>query len=487
MSDSPPAEAGACDLAIVGGGPGGYAAAIAAAQAGMSAVCIDEREALGGACLNVGCIPSKTLLHWSERFEEAGRDYAKRGIRLAGVELDLPAMMAEKERTVARLAGGVARLFEGNGVERVRGAARLVRVEGRPAVAVNGAGGERTVSARRVVIATGSEPAALPGVAVDGERIFDSTGALSLARVPRSLAVIGAGYIGLELGSVWRRLGAEVTVVEALDRIAPGMDRELAGRYRQLLARQGLVFRLSTLVSAAEARDDGVALELSPAAGGGAETLEVEAVLVAVGRRPRAGGLGLEEAGVALDERGFVMVDGDFRTNREGVYAIGDVIGGPMLAHKATAEAHALVETLAGGRGAVDYDTVPAAIYTEPEAAWVGRNEEELAAAGVEFRKGRFPFSANSRAATLGRGEGFVKVLADARADRILGVHALGADASALVAEAALAMAFGGSAEDIARTCHAHPTLSEALMEAASLAAFGKSLHILDRAPSAKP
>ena len=256
------------------------------------------------------------------------------------------------------------------------------------------------------------------------------------------------------------------------------MDRELAERYRRLLARQGLAFRLSTRVSAAETRDDGVALALSPA-GGAAETLQVDAVLVAVGRRPRTGGLGLEEAGVALDERGFVMVDGDFQTNVEGVHAIGDVIGGAMLAHKATAEAHALVETLAGGRGAVDYDAVPAAIYTEPEAAWVGRNEEELAAAGAQFRKGRFPFSANSRAATLGRADGFVKVLTDARTDRLLGVHALGADASALIAEAALAMSFGGSAEDIARTCHAHPTLSEALMEAASLAAFGKSLHLL--------
>ena len=479
MSDAAPAEGGACDLAVIGGGPAGYAAAIAAAQAGLRAVCIDERETLGGACLNVGCIPSKTLLHWSERFEEAGRDYAARGIRLAGVGLDLPAMMAEKERTVARLTGGVARLFEGNGVDRVVGAARLVRVEGRPAVAVDGADGERrTVAARRVVVATGSEPAALSGVAADGERIVDSTGALSFPRVPGSLAVIGAGYIGLELGSVWRRLGAEVTVVEALDRIAPGMDRELAERYRRLLARQGLAFRLSTRVSAAEARDDGVALALSPA-GGVAETLQVDAVLIAVGRRPRTGGLGLEEAGVALDERSFVMVDGDFQTNVEGVHAIGDVIGGAMLAHKATAEAHALVETLAGGRGAVDYDAVPAAIYTEPEAAWVGRNEEELAAAGAQFRKGRFPFSANSRAATLGRADGFVKVLTDARTDRLLGVHALGADASALIAEAALAMSFGGSAEDIARTCHAHPTLSEALMEAASLAAFGKSLHLL--------
>lgn len=479
MSDPAPAGGDAYDLAIVGGGPGGYAAAIAASQAGLRAVCIDERETLGGACLNVGCIPSKTLLHWSERFEEAGSDYAARGIRLAGVELDLPAMMAEKERTVARLTGGVARLFEGNGVDRVVGAARLVRVEGRPAVAVDGADGERrTVAAHRVVIAAGSEPAALPGVAVDGERIVDSTGALSFSRVPRRLAVIGAGYIGLELGSVWRRLGAEVTVVEALDRIAPGMDRELAERYRRLLARQGLAFRLSTRVSAAQAHDDGVALALSPA-GGAAETLQVDAVLVAVGRRPRTGGLGLEEAGVALDERGFVMVDGDFQTNVEGVHAIGDVIGGAMLAHKATAEAHALVETLSGARGAVDYDAVPAAIYTEPEAAWVGRNEEELTAAGAQFRKGRFPFSANSRAATLGRTEGFVKVLADARTDRLLGVHALGADASALIAEAALAMAFGGSAEDIARTCHAHPTLSEALMEAASVAVFGKSLHLL--------
>ena len=469
------AGAGPWDVAVIGAGPAGYAAAVAAAQKGMRVVCVDRREALGGTCLNVGCIPSKTLLHWSARYREAGESFAAHGIRVGALELDLGAMMAEKDKTVARLTGGVAHLLRKNGVARMTGHARL---DGRRSLAVARDGETRAVAARHIVVASGSEPAALPGVPVDGERILDSTAALALPRVPKTLAVIGGGYIGLELGSVWRRLGAEVTVIEYLDRLSPGMDSELAAHYRRALARQGLAFRLGTRVAAAEPRDDGVHLTLEPAAGGEPEVMTAECALVAVGRRPRTGGLGLEEAGVALDERGFVMIDDRFRANVEGVHAIGDAVPGPMLAHKATAEAHALADILAGESGSVNYDAVPAVIFTEPEAAWVGRTEDELKAAGASYRKGVFPFSANSRARTVDRPEGVAKVLSDARTDRLLGVHILSADAGALIAEAALAIEFGGSAEDIARVCHAHPTLGEALMEAAALAAFGKTVHL---------
>lgn len=468
------------DVAVVGGGPGGYAAAVAAAQAGMRAVCVEERETLGGTCLNIGCIPSKTLLHWSARYAEAGRDFARHGILVDAPRLDLAAMMAGKDRVVAQFTAGIAHLFEKNGVERVTGRARLVRDGGRPALEAAGAdGGRRRIAARAIVLATGSEPAAPPGIAIDEERIVSSTGALALSRVPKAMAVIGGGYIGLELGSVWRRLGAEVTVIEFLDRLAPGMDGEAADRLRRLLARQGIAFRLGTRVAAAEAGAGGVALELAPASGeGAAERMTVDIALVAAGRRPLTGGLGLEEAGVAVDERGFIAVDDRLRTNVEGVYAIGDVVPGPMLAHKAAAEALALAEGLAGGRPSVNYGAIPAVVYTEPEAAWVGKTEEELKAEGIAYRKGAFPFSANSRAKTVGRAEGFAKVLSDARTDRLLGVHILAADAGSLIAEAALALEFGGSAEDVARTCHAHPTLNEAVMEASALAAFGKTLHV---------
>ena len=465
------------DVAVVGGGPAGYAAAIGAAQAGLRTVCIERDGALGGTCLNVGCIPSKTLLHWSERYSEASRGWAAHGIRVDGARLDLAAMMADKDGVVDRFTAGIAQLFGKNGVEHVTGRARL---QGRGAIAVAVAGGgSRTVAARNVVVATGSEPAPLAGAAVDGERIVDSTGALALPRVPETMAVIGGGYIGLELGSVWRRLGARVTVIEFLDRLCPGMDGEVANRFQRLLARQGMTFRLATRVTAAEAGPEGVELALAPAAGGdGEERMAADVVLVAVGRRPCTDGLGLEEAGVALDEDGYVAVDARYRTNVEGVWAIGDVIRGPMLAHKAASEAAALVDILAGEHGSVNYDAIPAVVYTDPEVAWVGKTEEELAAAGVEYRRGRFPFAANGRARTTGHAEGFAKVLADARTDRVLGVHVLGADAGALIAEAVLAMEFGAAAEDLARTCHAHPTRNEALMEAAALAAFGKAVHV---------
>ncbi len=464
------------DVAVIGGGPGGYVAAVAAAQAGMRTACIERRETLGGTCLNVGCIPSKALLHWSERFHEAAHAWAGHGIRVRGLELDLAAMMAGKDKVVGEFTRGIAWLFEKNGVDRLTGHARLA---GRRSVVVTGADGEsRSVTARNVIVATGSEPATLPGVPVDEERIVSSTGALALSSVPKTMVVIGGGYIGLELGSVWRRLGAEVTVIEFLDRLSPGMDREVAEHYRRLLARQGLAFRLATRVTAAEARAEDVALTLAPAAGGESECMTAEVVLVAVGRRPHTAGLGLEDAGVALDEGGFVMVDDGFGTNVEGIYAIGDVVPGPMLAHKAMSEAQALVDRLGGGAGGVNRDVIPAVVFTDPEVAWVGKTEDALEADGTAFRKGVFPFSANSRAKTVGRAAGLAKVLSDAATDRLLGVHVLGADAGALIAEAALAMEFGGSAEDMARTCHAHPTFNEAVMEAASLAAFGRTIHV---------
>ena len=466
------------DVAVIGGGPAGYAAAIAAAQAGLRAACIERRESLGGTCLNVGCIPSKTLLHWSARYREMAEGAPAHGITVGEVSLDLAAAMAGKDRVVAQLASGVAHLFAKNKVERIAGRARLA---GRGVVAVTGEEGQaREIRARNIVIATGSEPIALSGVAIDERRVVSSAGALALPRVPKTLAVIGGGYIGLELGSVWSRFGAEVTVIEYLDRLAAGMDSELADRLRRALARQGVAFRLATRVAGADIRDDGVALSLAPAGSGGAaggETLTAEIALVAVGRRPCADGLGIEEAGVALDERGSVMVDERYRTTAEGIYAIGDVIPGPMLAHKATAEARALADILAGGHGAVNYDAIPAVVYTEPEAASVGRTEDELKAAGTPYRKGTVPLAGNSRAKTIGQTAGFVKILSEKRSDRLLGVHILAPGAGALIAEAALALEFGASAEDIARTCHAHPTLNESLMEAASLAAFGNALH----------
>ncbi len=464
------------DVAVIGGGPGGYAAAIAAAQHGMSTACIERRSALGGTCLNVGCIPSKTLLHWSGRYHEAGHEWAGSGVSAGELTLDLGAMMANKNKVVSQLTDGIAFLFRKNKVAHLTGNARLT---GRRTIAVDAGKGEtRTVTARNIVIATGSESAPLPGVTTDEERVVTSTGALALPRVPERMAVIGGGYIGLELGSVWRRLGAEVTVIELLDRLSPTMDSEVARQFQRLLARQGLTFRLATRVSAVETTGNGAALTLEPAAGGDTETLAVDVVLVSVGRRPHTNDLGAEEAGIALDDKGFVMVDERYRTNVEGIFAIGDVIRGPMLAHRASSEAHALVDILAGGGGSVNYDAIPSVVYTEPEVAWVGQTEDALKAASTTYRKGRFPFTANSRARTVGHTAGFVKVLSDAETDRVLGVHILGADAGNLIAEATAVMEFGGSAEDIARTCHAHPSLSEAVMEAAALAAFGKAVHL---------
>jgi dihydrolipoamide dehydrogenase len=463
------------DVVVIGGGPGGYVAAIRAAQLGMRAACVDSRASLGGTCLNIGCIPSKALLQSSEKFAEAGRSLAEHGITIGEVGLDLAAMMARKDKVVTTLTRGVEFLFRKNKVDWLKGRGRIAG-SGRVAVA-DGNGGSQQVEAGAIVIATGSESIPLPGIAVDEERIVSSTGALALERVPERLAVIGGGYIGLELGSVWSRLGSKVTVVEYLDRILPNMDRELGPALQRVLTRSGMVFKLATKVVDGRSGNDGVALELEPAAGGTRETLVADVVLVAIGRRPFTDGLGLDEVGVARDPAGRVTVDGAFATSVPGMYAIGDVIRGPMLAHKAMEEGVAVIERLAGQKPAIDYDAIPSVVYTWPEVAAVGKTEEELKAVGADYRVGKFPFTATPRARTNGETDGFVKVLADAATDRVLGVHIIGPDAGTMIAEAALAIEFGASAEDIARTSHAHPTLNEALKEAA-LAVAGRAIHI---------
>jgi dihydrolipoamide dehydrogenase len=463
------------DVAVIGAGPGGYVAAIRAAQLGLSAVCIEKRSRLGGTCLNIGCIPSKALLNASHKFAEAGHALSQLGINVAGIELDLAKMLAAKDKVVDGLTKGIELLFRKNKVDSLKGAARLLG-GGRIEVALEG-GGTRTVTARSIVIATGSEVMDLPGITIDEKRIVSSTGALSLPAVPKHLAVIGGGYIGLELGSVWRRLGAKVTVIEFLDRIVPGMDGEIAKQFQRLLGRQGIAFKLGSKVTGAAPAGDEVSLTIEPAQGGAAESLTADVVLVAVGRRPNTEGLGLDAVGVALDERGRVRTDGGFRTNVEGIYAIGDVIAGPMLAHKASEEGVAVAELLAGEAGHVNYETVPGIVYTWPELAAVGSTEEDLKAAGVQYKVGRFPFTANSRARCNFDTDGLVKLIADARTDRLLGAHILGPDAGTLIHECVMAMEFGGSAEDVARAFHGHPTLNEAIKEAA-LAVAGEAIHI---------
>ncbi|MBV9862060.1 MAG: dihydrolipoyl dehydrogenase [Alphaproteobacteria bacterium] len=463
------------DVVVIGAGPGGYVAAIRAAQLGFRTACIERGDTLGGTCLNIGCIPSKALLQSSEKFAEAGHSLAEHGIMIGELSLDLAAMMARKDKVVGTLTRGVEFLFRKNKVDWLKGAARIV-APGR--VLITGHDdASHEVEASSIIIATGSESLRLPGLNVDEQRIVSSTGALSLPRVPQRLAVIGGGYIGLELGSVWRRLGAEVTVIEFLDHIVPAMDRELGRALHRVLARSGIDFRLATKVVSGLTGDARVDLELEPAAGGARESLAADVVLVAIGRRPYTAGLGLDEVGVARDDSGRVKVDGHFATSVPGIYAIGDVIAGPMLAHKAEEEGIALVERLAGQQSVVDYDAIPSVVYTWPEVAAVGRTEEALQAAGVAYRVGKFPFTANPRARTNGDTEGFVKILAERDSDRVLGVHIIGPDAGTLIAEATLAMEFGASAEDIARTCHAHPTLSEALKEAA-LAVDGRAIHV---------
>ena len=463
------------DLVVIGAGPGGYVCALRAAQLGLKTACIDKRGAPGGTCLNVGCIPSKALLHASEVYAEAAHA-EDMGIRFSSLKLDLDKMMGFKQAGIDGNTQGVSFLMKKNKVEEIKGAARIC-APGAVEVALLD-GGTRTLAAKNIVIATGSEVTPLPGIDVDEQRIVSSTGALELDAVPKHLAIIGAGVIGLELGSVWRRLGAEVTVIEFLDRITPGVDADLAKNFQRVLKKQGLNFMLGKKVTAAKALKNSVKLTLEPASGEGeAETLSADRVLVAIGRRAFTQGLGLEAVGVACDAAGRVETDAHFKTNIDGIYAIGDVIAGPMLAHKAEDEGVALAEHLAGKPAHVNYNVIPGVIYTNPEVAWVGKSEEELKQEGVAYKAGKFPFTANGRAKVNGTTDGFVKILADAQTDKVLGVHILGAHAGDMIAEAAVAMEFSASAEDIARTCHAHPTLTEAVKEAA-LAVDDRALHM---------
>jgi dihydrolipoamide dehydrogenase len=458
------------DVLVIGAGPGGYVAAIRAAQLGLKAACAESRETLGGTCLNVGCIPSKALLHASELFEEAARGtLAKWGIKTSGLEVDLGTMHASRTEAVKGLTQGIEFLFKKNKVDWLKGQASFA---GADAVKV----GDRTVRAKNIVIATGSSVTPLPGVTIDQERIVDSTSALELPEVPKRLVVIGGGVIGLELGSVWRRLGAQVTVVEFLDQILPGFDGEVRKEANKIFKKQGFEFRVSTKVTKAERNGDTVTLTVEPAKGGTAETIDTDVLLVSIGRRPNTEGLALEKAGLAPNKRGQIETDRDFRTNVPGIWAIGDVTPGPMLAHKAEDEGIAVSENIAGLTGIVNHDVIPSVVYTMPEIAGVGLTEEE-AREGGEVKVGKFPMLANSRAKTNREPDGFVKVIADAKTDRVLGVWMIASVAGTMIAQAAQAMEFGATSEDVAYTCHAHPTHSEALKEAA-MAVQGKPIHI---------
>ncbi|GLK68954.1 dihydrolipoyl dehydrogenase [Hansschlegelia plantiphila] len=465
----------AYDLVVIGTGPGGYVCAIRAAQLGLKVAVVEKRATHGGTCLNVGCIPSKALLHASELFEEAGHKFAGMGIGVGAPKLDLAQMMAFKQDGVDGNVKGVAFLFKKNKIETFHGVAKIA---GPGKVEVAPEGGETTtLETKAIVIATGSDVATLKGLDIDEKTIVSSTGALALPAVPKKLVVVGGGVIGLELGSVWRRLGAEVLVVEFLDRILPGMDVDLGKQFHRLLEKQGMAFKLGSKVTGATKSGERLAVAIEPAKGGETETVEADVVLIAIGRVPYTQGLGLEEAGVALDDRRRIKTDAHFKTSVDGIYAIGDVIAGPMLAHKAEDEGVAIAEILAGKAGHVNYGVIPNVVYTYPEVASVGKTEEELKADGVDYKAGKFPFTANGRAKANGTTEGFVKILADARTDRVLGVHIVGPDAGTLIGEVALGMEFSASAEDIARTCHAHPTLSEAIKEAA-LAVEGRAIHM---------
>jgi dihydrolipoamide dehydrogenase len=462
------------DLIVIGTGPGGYVCAIRAAQLGLKVAVVEKRKTHGGTCLNVGCIPSKAMLHASEMFHEAGHGFAALGIDVPAPKLNLPAMMKHKQETVDANVNGVAFLLKKNKVEAFHGLGTILAAGKVQVKAEDGT--TRVLETKNIVIATGSESANLPNVTVDEARIVTSTGALELAGVPGKLAVIGAGVIGLEMGSVWGRLGARVEVIEYLDRILPGMDGEVAKQTQRILEKQGFKFHLGRKVTAAKAGKDGVTLTVEPAAGGAAEEVKADVVLVAIGRRPNTEGLGLEAVGVAM-ERGRVTIGDHFETNVPGIYAIGDVVRGPMLAHKAEDEGVAVAEILAGKAGHVNYDVIPGVVYTFPEVASVGRSEEELKAANMAYNVGKFPFTANGRARANRATDGFVKVLADKATDRVLGVHIIGAGAGEMIHEAAVLMEFGGSSEDLARTCHAHPTMSEAVKEAA-MAVEKRQIHL---------
>ena len=454
------------DLIVIGSGPGGYVCAIRAAQLGMKTAVVEKWATFGGTCLNIGCIPSKAMLNASELYEEAEHKFAEMGIKVGTPAIDLAAMLKYKQGAVDGNVKGVDYLFKKNKIETFHGTGRITA---RGKVEVKNADGKAQVlETKNIVIATGSDAARLNGIDFDEKRIVSSTGALELPAVPKKLLIVGAGIIGLELGSVWRRLGAEVTIVEFLDRILPGIDTEIAKQFHRILQKQGIAARLSSKVTGVDSSGKVLKVKIEPVAGGGAaETLEADVVLVAIGRVPYTEGLGLEALGVKKDNRGRILVDPHYRTNVEGVYAIGDVIAGPMLAHKAEEEGVAVAEILAGQAGHVNYDVIPNVVYTYPEIASVGKTEEELKAAGIAYNVGKFPFTANPRAKVNLTTEGFVKILADAKTDRVLGVHILGPDAGNMIGEAAIAMEFGASSEDIARTCHAHPTLSEAIKEAA--------------------
>jgi dihydrolipoamide dehydrogenase len=461
------------DLVVIGTGPGGYVCAVRAAQLGMKVAVVEKDATLGGTCLNVGCMPSKALLHASEMFEEAGHSFAKMGVSVPAPKLDLPSMMNFKQQGIDGNVKGVEFLMKKNKIDVVSGTGKVL---GTGKVEVTGSK-TQTLETRNIVIATGSDIARLKGIEIDEKRIVSSTGALSLDKVPGKLLIVGAGVIGLELGSVWHRLGSQVTVVEFLDRILPGMDGEVAKQFQRILEKQGFAFKLGAKVTGVDTSGKTLSAKVEPAAGGAAETLEADVVLVCIGRVPYTEGLGLKEAGVALDNRGRVQIDPHFATSVKGVYAIGDVVAGPMLAHKAEDEGVAVAEILAGQAGHVNYDVIPGVVYTTPEVSAVGKTEEELKQAGVAYTAGKFPFTANGRSKVNQTTEGFVKVLADAKTDRVLGVHIIGREAGEMIHEAAVLMEFGGSAEDLARTCHAHPTRSEAIKEAA-LAVGKRAIHM---------
>jgi dihydrolipoamide dehydrogenase len=463
------------DLVVIGTGPGGYVCAVRAAQLGMKVAVVEKSPTLGGTCLNVGCMPSKALLHASEMFEEAGHSFAKMGVSVSAPKLDLPAMMNFKQQGIDGNVKGVDFLMKKNKIDVIHGKGKIL---GPGKVEVAGADGKtQTVDTKNIVIATGSDIARLKGIEIDEKRIVSSTGALSLDKVPGKLLIVGAGVIGLELGSVWHRLGSEVTVVEFLDRILPGMDGEIARQFQRILEKQGFKFKLGAKVTGVDISGATLKASVEPAAGGAAETLDADVVLVCIGRVPYTDGLGFKEAGIALDNRGRVQIDPHFSTSVKGIFAIGDVVAGPMLAHKAEDEGVACAEIIAGQAGHVNYDVIPGVVYTTPEVASVGKTEEELKQAGVPYNSGKFPFTANGRSKVNQTTEGFVKVLADAKTDRVLGVHIIGIEAGEMIHEAAVLMEFGGAAEDLARTCHAHPTRSEAIKEAA-LAVGKRAIHM---------
>lgn len=468
-------EAEEKDLVIIGGGVAGYVAAIKAGQSGMKVACIEKRGALGGTCLNVGCIPSKSLLNNSHLYHQILHDTKNRGIEVGDVKLNLPAMMKAKETSVSGLTKGIEFLFKKNNVEYIKGTGAF---QDEHTVAVNLVeGGETTIRGKNILIATGSEATPFPGLTIDEKKVITSTGAIALQEVPKKMVVIGGGIIGLEMGSVWSRLGAEVTVVEYLGQIGgPGMDNDVAKQAQKLLQKQGMKFKLNTKVTAGDAEGEGVKINVEAAKGGKEETLDADVVLVAIGRRPYTNGLGLENIGLEVDERGRVIIDQEYRTKIPHIRAIGDCTFGPMLAHKAEEESVAVVEYISKGYGHVNYGAIPSVMYTHPEVAWVGQNEQELKAANVKYNVGQFPFSANSRAKTNLDTEGFVKFISDAETDRILGIHIIGPNAGEMIAEGVLALEYGASSEDVARTSHAHPTLSEAFKEAA-MATYDKAVH----------